>query len=379
MKIQKENGAKINYLRNGELIANQYALKSVTSAMIIISLVWILTVIKVFLVDMTVTTVCFIVCGIVYLLGMVVCKFNDLSKWWIKYFILLWVVTIITIATTGLTFHATLACLLPIVYTTMYSSRRMVIYTYVLTVFSIIINVYVGYYFGICDANMVLLPGKVMADYIGADGGFTLIQINRQVWWTLGLFFVVPRCMICAAFAVVCANISKIIKLNENYARKMENQAETDGMTGLYNKSKYMDMVTNTYAKEENVAVIFWDINFLKRTNDTLGHEAGDLLILTVAESIQSVCNGSDRGYRIGGDEFIMVMRGAGEKEVLKKIKDWESTLELLQKKVEIPVSVSVGYDYGKGTELENIIHKADQMMYENKRIVHKKMTNENG
>ena len=62
-----------------------------------------------------------------------------------------------------------------------------------------------------------------------------------------------------------------------------------------------------------------------------------------------------------------------------KKIKDWESTLELLQKKVEIPVSVSVGYDYGKGTELENIIHKADQMMYENKRIVHKKMTNENG
>lgn len=378
MKVQKESNTIINYLRNGELIANQYALKSVTSAMIIISLVWILTVIKVFLVDIKVTTFCFVACGIVYLLGLLVCKLNDLSKWWIKYFILLWVVMIIGIATTGLTFHATLACLLPIVYTTMYSSKRMMIYTYVLTVLSIIVNVYVGYYFGICDTNMVLLPGKVMADYIGADGGFTLIQINQEVWWTLGLFFVVPRCMICAAFTVVCANISKIIKLNENYAKKMENQAETDGMTGLYNKSKYKDMVTNTYAKEENVAVIFWDINFLKKTNDTLGHEAGDLLILTVAESIQNVSNVSDRGYRIGGDEFIMVMRGAEEKEVLKKIKDWENTLQLLQKKVEIPVSVSVGYDYGKGTDLENIIHKADQMMYENKRILHEKMANEN-
>lgn len=378
MKIQKENSTKINYLRNGEQIANQYALKSVTTAMIIIFLVWILTVIKVFLVDMTVTTVCFIACGTVYLLGMAVCKFNDMSKWWVKYFILLWVVVIITIVATGLTFHASLACLLPIVYTTMYSSKRMMIYTYILTVLSIIVNVYVGYYFGICDTNMVLLPGKVMADYIGADGGFTLIQINQEVWWTLGLFFVLPRCMIGAAFAIVCSNISKIIKLNENYARKMESQAETDGMTGLYNKSKYQDMVTNTYAKEENVAVIFWDINFLKKTNDTLGHEAGDLLIITIAESIQNVSNATDRGYRIGGDEFIMVMRGAGEKEVLKKIQDWEKTLETLKKEIDFPVSVSVGYDFGHGANLDQIIHKADQMMYENKRIMHEKMANKN-
>ena len=131
MKIQKENSTKINYLKNGEQIANQYALKSVTTAMIIIFLVWILTVIKVFLVDMTVTTVCFIACGTVYLLGMAVCKFNDMSKWWVKYFILLWVVVIITIVATGLTFHASLACLLPIIYTTMYSSKRMMTYTYV--------------------------------------------------------------------------------------------------------------------------------------------------------------------------------------------------------------------------------------------------------
>ena len=157
----------------------------------------------------------------------------------------------------------------------------------------------------------------------------------------------------------------------------METRAETDGMTGLYNKSKYMDMVTNTYAKEEKVAVIFWDINFLKKINDTRGHEAGDALIISVAESIQNISNKTDRGYRIGGDEFIMVMRGAGEEETMQKIYEWERSIEVLQTGVDIPISVSMGYAFGKGSDLEQIIHQADQMMYENKRMAHKMAENE--
>ncbi len=377
MKKQKNDAININYLQNGELVANKYAIKSVTSAMLIITIVWLLTVIKVFLVDIKVTTICFVLCAIVYGLGLLICKTNDMSKWWMKYFILLWVVVLITIVTTGMTFHAVLASLLPIVYTSMYSSKKMTIYTYFLTVCSIIISVYVGYYFGICDTNMLLLPGKVMDSYLTADGVFTLTDVNDRVWWTLPLFFVLPRCMICAAFTVVCSNITKIISLNFNYARKMETRAETDGMTGLYNKSKYMDMVTNTYAKEAKVAVIFWDINFLKKINDTLGHEAGDALIISVAESIQNISNKSDRGYRIGGDEFIMVMREAGEEETMKKIQEWKRSLEVLQTGMDIPISVSMGYAFGKGSDLEQIIHQADQMMYENKRMAHKMAENE--
>mgnify|MGYP002514851638 FL=1 len=49
-----------------------------------------------------------------------------------------------------------------------------------------------------------------------------------------------------------------------------------------------------------------------------------------------------------------------------------------LKKEIDFPVSVSVGYDFGHGTNLDQIIHKADQMMYENKRTVHEKMKNEN-
>lgn len=373
MNIKKStvDVSKVNYLTKGELVANQYALKSVTSAMAILTVIWILNVLNIFMVDITTTTRCFISSVVVYVIGLLVCKINDMSKEWVKYFILLWISVIITIITTFMTYHALLACLLPIVYNTMYSSKRMMYYTYILTVLSIIVSVYAGYYLGICDANMALLTGEPLSAYTGENGIFTLIHINDKVWWTLALFFVLPRCMICAAFMLVCSNIKKIINYNISYAQKMENLAEIDGMTGLYNKSKYLNLVSGAYKKEEKIAVIFWDINFLKKVNDTIGHEAGDKLILAVAESIRSVTSESDCGYRVGGDEFILIMRGANETDVLRKIQEWEKALEILQKNVEFPISVSSGYAVGKGEELENVIAAADKMMYENKRIAH--------
>lgn len=363
MKIQND------YLQNNdELLVNQYALKSVTSAIIVITLIWVLNILNIFMVNRVVTTWCFGLCLLVYLIGIVVCKLNDMSKWWIKYFILLWVIIIITIVSTFLTFHATLACLLPIVYTSIYSSKKMMIYTYILTVLSIIFSVFVGYRFGICDANMLLLPGEPTSMYIDQAGNFTRTQMNDRVVWNLSLFFVLPRCMVCAAFSVVCSNVSKIISINATNAQKMKMLAEKDGMTGLYNKTKYLDMVKNDYIKEDKVAIIFWDINYLKKVNDTVGHEAGDRLILAVAESIKSICNGTDYGFRIGGDEFVMIMRNADEKDLTKKVQAWE---QYVRRHFQKKVSVAMGYACGQGCDVEKIIHEADKLMYENKKMIY--------
>ena len=117
--------------------------------------------------------------------------------------------------------------------------------------------------------------------------------------------------------------------------------------------------------------MIYWDINYLKTLNDIVGHEAGDQLILTVAESIRNVCNEADSAYRIGGDEFVMIMRGADEKVVAKKIREWKQILKALKGNSEYEISVSVGYAYGEGKDLDAIIHEADQRMYESKRLIH--------
>ena len=148
---------------------------------------------------------CYSVCAIIYIIGLVICKFSDLSKSWVKYFLLLWIVSFVTVLNVFLSFHATITCLLAIVYTTMYSSKRMMFYTCILTMCSVIISVYACRYYGVVDENMLLLSKLDLAVY-----------------------FILPRCMICAAFSVVCSRVSKIINLNVKYAQKMENQAEID-------------------------------------------------------------------------------------------------------------------------------------------------------
>ena len=82
MNIKKStvDVSKVNYLTNGELVANQYAVKSVTSAMVILTVIWILNVLNIFMVDITTTTRCFISSVVVYVIGLLVCKINDMSK-----------------------------------------------------------------------------------------------------------------------------------------------------------------------------------------------------------------------------------------------------------------------------------------------------------
>ncbi|MBE5926055.1 MAG: GGDEF domain-containing protein [Lachnospiraceae bacterium] len=374
----KKNGKDsiyINSFENSkEVIANRYALKCLTCAMIVIFAILILNLLNIFLINRTVTVYCFILCLLVYGLTMLVRIFGDLSKEWVKYYILFGLVVWITIVSTSLTYHALLACALPLISSSIYSSKKVTIYTYTLMVISTVISVFVGYHLGICDANMVLLTGEPMSKYLTDANEFTLNMVNNQIVWSLSLFFVLPRSMILLAFAVVSSSVSKILNVNMDYARKMENMAEIDGMTGLYNRSKYISMMSESYLKEEQVGVIFWDINFLKKTNDTRGHEAGDELILTVAHSIERHMTDKDLAYRIGGDEFIMVMQGADNKYINKKLQDWNKTLAKLQQKVDINLSVAVGYSSGKGENFDSIIREADRMMYENKNKMHEQL-----
>lgn len=374
----KKNGKDSIYINSyensKEVIANRYALKCLTCAMIVVFAILILNLLNIFLINRTVTVYCFILCLLVYGLTMLVRIFGDLSKEWVKYYILSGLVVWITIVSTSLTYHALLACALPLISSSIYSSKKVTIYTYTLMVISTVISVFVGYHLGICDANMVLLTGEPMSKYLTDANEFTLNKVNNQIVWSLSLFFVLPRSMILLAFAVVSSSVSKILNLNMDYARKMENKAEVDGMTGLYNRSKYISMMSEAYLKEEQVGVIFWDINFLKRTNDTRGHEAGDELILTVAHSIERHMTDKDLAYRIGGDEFIMVMQGADNKYISKKLQEWNKTLAKLQQKVDINLSVAVGYSSGKGENFDSIIREADRMMYENKNKMHEQL-----
>ena len=358
---------------NPEVMPNRYAFRCMNITMLMIIAIWLLNVLNIFIIDKGVTNIAFILCVVVYVVGMLVCAINGSGKRWIKYFVLAWAVVIVTILHVFLTYHAVITLMVPIVLASMYSSKRMLIYTYGLTVASIVISVYAGYYVGLCDANMVLLTAEPLIEYIGENNTFLLTQINSRVPYTLGLFFVLPRVIASGFFTFVCNSVSKIIGQTMKRAQAMEVLAEIDGMTGVYNKTKYLEMIEGAYLKEERIAVIFWDINNLKKINDTMGHEKGDLLIKAVAETIKKLCTSNSKAYRIGGDEFVLIISGGRERTIRRKLNDWESALSQVSETVDIELSVSYGYAWGRGEELLNIINTADHMMYENKREFHKR------
>ena len=357
--------------KNGEAVANKYVIHCMNITIIILEGIWFLNIIDVFLVNKTVMAVSVGLSLAVYFIGMVCWLCAGINQRCMKYFILLWTVIIMTIMGTGLTYHALLASVLPILFCSLYSSKKLMLYTSALTIISTVVIVFVGYHVGICDANMTLLTGEPLSVYLDDNGLFTRTDVNQELGWTLPLFFVLPRCLIYVMCMVVCYNISKIIRKNVEHAKHMETLAEIDGMTGLYNKSKYLSMFTNEYDKSDRIAVIFWDINNLKKINDTQGHEAGDLLIRTVAESIHSLVNDDRKAFRIGGDEFVMIMNDSGEAEALKIISEWNAHIGKVQQNFPYEISASVGYAWGAGCDLQDIIKASDNMMYENKNKYH--------
>ena len=98
--------------------------------------------------------------------------------------------------------------IVPIIIAGMYTSKQLSIYTFVLTVLSIIISTYAGYYYGVCDANMVLLTTTSM-NHLVENGTFLLNQVSENPGVTLALYYVLPRCLMAMSFGYV-SNIVKI-------------------------------------------------------------------------------------------------------------------------------------------------------------------------
>ena len=95
--------------------------------------------------------------------------------------------------------------------------------------------------------------------------------------------------------------------------------AVRDGLTGLYNRAFMRDhfdtLIRSSHRRQERLAVIQIDLDRFKQINDTLGHAAGDFVLVTTAERMRAACRASDICARLGGDEFVMVMPAAGGPE----------------------------------------------------------------
>ena len=150
----------------------------------------------------------------------------------------------------------------------------------------------------------------------------------------------------------------------------LRSAAETDALTNLPNRYRFEQYMLESQDEDCSVAVLLFDVNYLKKTNDTEGHLAGDALIRAAGECIAE-CFGSESGgncFRFGGDEFAAVVKNCTPESLRFMVRRFEET----QKKR--GVSISMGYAYAEElgkTDLRALLDEADKYMYAQKKIAH--------
>ncbi len=151
---------------------------------------------------------------------------------------------------------------------------------------------------------------------------------------------------------------------------KLLYESEHDRLTGLYNKGKYLDMLDKEYESMDSIGIFNFDVNNLKKLNDTMGHEAGDKLIIKAANSIRKVTSNKIHGYRMGGDEFLLVACNVTKEEVDAIKERWEKELARLNTIEDgIECVIAAGIVYGeKGYNFQELMKQADELMYEDKK-----------
>lgn len=159
------------------------------------------------------------------------------------------------------------------------------------------------------------------------------------------------------------------LKLNDLYYK----MAYTDGLTGLKNRTAYeekLDEIREGGKKLSQLWYISFDLNYLKQTNDNLGHHVGDNLIKALANAFEETFKNNKDIFRIGGDEFVVILQqDISEKELVKELESLQEILETHSKIIDINISVAYGYSLFKSNKdnLDKVIICADKQMYINK------------
>lgn len=198
--------------------------------------------------------------------------------------------------------------------------------------------------------NLLILPLQAGDRFFGIIGLDT-VRSNTQ-----------DTDLLKTAALFIINNLQKIQTIT-----KLNYLSEIDELTGVYNRNKFN---AETYAlreKKEPIGIIFIDVNGLKKINDTLGHKKGDELLQRVGNFLKSLF--SERIFRIGGDEFVILLKNISRQCFADKIIRLHAALQ-----DERNISLSIGDYYSSEEIIDEVLHKADQIMFEQKRKYYEKI-----
>ncbi|MFW6030243.1 MAG: HD domain-containing phosphohydrolase [Halanaerobiales bacterium] len=163
----------------------------------------------------------------------------------------------------------------------------------------------------------------------------------------------------------------KNIKKRKSSEKEIRRISYEDKLTGLYNRAFMEKKLKEVNNKGETpVSIIMGDVNGLKLTNDTYGHNSGDKLLKTIADILRDSCRSEDIIARWGGDEFVILLPETNSdvaEEIVQRINnDAEEQYQDL-----IPISISLGYAVKEYSfqDIFAVLQKAEANMYKEKSV----------
>jgi len=157
---------------------------------------------------------------------------------------------------------------------------------------------------------------------------------------------------------------------------QMTQMALSDALTGLPNRrmfEKYFAHFANrSQYLDQKLAILFIDLDAFKVVNDTLGHEVGDQLLIEVTVRMKTIFRGTDFLSRLGGDEFAALLTRISDDSIItvneRILEALSQPFEIDGQRVTIGASIGISIYPQDGEELDDLIRKADQAMYEAKK-----------
>lgn len=161
-------------------------------------------------------------------------------------------------------------------------------------------------------------------------------------------------------------HIDDIVALEQRYRRELEKIAYLDSLTGLENRAAFTKELLS-YAGNERAACVVADVNNLKLCNDRYGHLEGDKIISDAAECMFNAFKNLGKCYRIGGDEFCVLIADADREEIFAALGKLEELVNIKNTHRVMPLSIACGYAVRESSEesMEHLFNRSDEMMYD--------------
>lgn len=234
--------------------------------------------------------------------------------------------------------------------------------------------------------SLVITPLFYQNTYLG---GISIYQLDHERQWTENELSLIKAIADQCAIAIHQSALYENAQAELSERKKMESQlrhdAFHDSLTGLPNRSLFLDRLShalqlyqrrshvnanplsNTFS--EQFAVLFLDLDRFKIINDSLGHLAGDQLLMTVAKRLVNCLRGGDTVARLGGDEFVMLI------EEIEDINDVLEVVLRIQESLKVPAdidgheifistSIGIALNSSEYNQPDQLLRDADTAMY---------------